>query len=410
MINSFKNKNFSIYFSGQSFSLLGSWVQQIALVWLVYDISQSAFLLGLVGFVSQIPILFIAPIAGVLSDKYNKKNILLATQIFAMIQALILAYFTWSNQIEIYHILILATTLGIITGLEIPTRQSIMVDFIKDKKDLSNAIALNSLLVNLARFVGPVIAGLVITYYDATICFLINALSYSAIIISLLLIKIDTSKQDSKVTNKISAYHSFKEGIVYINENTILKNVLFFLALSSFTIMPYIVLMPLVVEELYKSSATTMGILLAPAGIGAIFANLYLASCRDHTKLCKILIIGSLTSSSALVLFSISNVFWMSLVLMTLVGFGFILQVVSSNMIIQKFTDNSKRGRVMSLYTMAYMGTIPIGSIIAGAIASWIGATDTLLLLGLFSIFGSLIYRHRIRCKQPVVMANLVVS
>jgi len=408
MLTSFRHRNFSIYFAGQSFSLLGSWVQQITLVWLVYNISESAFLLGLVGFVSQIPILFIAPIAGVISDKYDKKMILLVTQVLAMIQAFLLAYFTWTNQIEIYHILILATTLGIITGFEIPTRQSLMVNLINDKKDLSNVIALNSLLVNSARFIGPIIAGLLITYFDETFSFLLNGFSYSAIIVSLLLIKI--TGNNSKEIIKKSTSNSFKEGIDYIQDNPILKNVLIFLALTSFTIMPYVVLMPLVIEEVYNNSASAMGFLLAPAGLGAIVGNIYLTSNHQRYDLCKTIILGALISSSALILFSISNLYWMSLILMSLVGFGFILQVVSSNMIIQKLTDDNKRGRVMSLYTMAYMGMIPIGSITAGIIANFIGATYTLLLLGLCCSFGAIFYLYKVKCQQIALHPKLNLS
>jgi len=380
------------------------------MVWLVYDMSDSAFLMGLVGFVSQIPILLIAPIAGVLSDKYDKKTILLVTQILAFVQALILAYLTWDNTIDVYLLLILAATLGVITGIEIPIRQSLMVNLINDKKDLSKAIALNSLLVNISRFIGPVIAGIVITVYDASICFLINALSYGVIIVSLLLIKISNYRNYSKSINKMSAYNSFKEGIDYINENPVLKNVLIFLALSSFTIMPYLVLMPLIVAELYNSSASTMGILLAPVGLGAIVANIYLASFRQHFSLCSTIIIGAFISSSALMLFSLFSIFWISLILMMFVGFGFILQVVSSNMLIQQLTEDSKRGRVMSLYTMAYMGMIPIGSICAGVIANFVGASETLLLLGLCCGIGTLIYRTKIRCQQSLLSPRLVLT
>jgi len=410
MTNVFKSKNFTIYFFGQSFSLLGSWVQQVALVWLVYDISESAFLMGLVGFVSQIPILLIAPIAGVLSDKYAKKTILLVTQILALVQAFILAYLSWHNSIDIYSLLILSATLGIITGIEIPIRQSLMVNLINDKKDLSKAIALNSLLVNISRFIGPVVAGIVITLYDAAICFLINALSYGVIIVSLLFIKLSNNSRNSNVTVKMSAYNSFKEGIEYINKNPVLKNVLIFLALSSFTIMPYLVLMPLIVAESYNSSASNMGILLAPVGLGAIVANLYLASIRRHISLCNTIIIGAFISSSALIVFSMFSVFWISLIAMTFVGFGFILQVVSSNMLIQQLTHDSKRGRVMSLYTMAYMGMIPIGSICAGAIANFVGASETLLILGLCSIIGTFIFRPKIRCQQPLIRPRLALS
>jgi len=403
ILRAFQYKNFRIYFTGQSFSLLGTWVQQVAISWLVYQLTHSAMLLGATGFFSQIPILLLAPFSGFLSDRFDRKKILLVTQVLAMLQAFILAYLVWGGLIQVWHILVLSGTLGIIAAFEIPARQSFMVHLVENKSDLPNAIALNSLLVNTSRLIGPMIAGFTISLVGEIACFLLNGFSYFAVIISLILMRLD----DKKIRNtvKIKKQHPvecLKEGIRYAAHNPSIKSLLILLALASFMIMPYMVLMPIFASEVFHGDAQTMGFLLAPAGLGAIFGNLMLASRKNMHGLCKFLVIGSITAGCALLLFSMSKTLLLSMFLMGLVGFGFIVQVVSSNMILQTLTDEDKRGRVMSLYTMAYMGMIPLGSFVAGDLAQHIGAPETLLVCGLCSIACGIIFALKMKSGTKI--------
>lgn len=395
-LRAFKHANFRIYFAGQSFSLLGTWVQQIAISWLIYRLTQSPMLLGTTGFLSQIPILVLAPVAGLLSDRFDRKTLLLITQALAMLQAFILAFLVWTDRIEVRQILALSLSLGVITAFEIPSRQSLMSGLVEDKSDLPNAIALNSLLVNSARLIGPALAGFLITFVNETLCFVINGLSYFAVIGSLLFIRIrPATKTEQTAQPPKQAAHGLRTGVLFAMGNPPMRSLLILLALASFMVTPYLILMPIFAAEVFKGSANTLGMLLAPAGFGAILGNLYLAS-RKHTKgLCKILVTASISAGSALIMFSQSRVLEVSMMLMILVGFSFIVQVVASNMILQTLTDEDKRGRVMSLYTMAYMGMIPLGSMVAGQLATHIGAPNALLICGVCCVICGGVYALR---------------
>jgi MFS family permease len=398
ILRAFQYRNFRIYFSGQSFSLLGTWVQQVAISWLVYRLTHSAMLLGATGFFSQIPILLLAPFSGFLSDRFDRRKILFVTQVLAMLQAFILAYLVWKDLIQVWHILLLSGTLGTIAAFEIPARQSMMVHLVEKKSDLPNAIALNSLLVNTSRLVGPVIAGFTISLVGEVACFLLNGFSYIAVITSLIFMRPDTKKMKHIGSSvKQHPVESLKEGVKYAAHNPSIKSLLILLALASFMIMPYLVLMPIFASEVFHGDAQTMGFLLAPAGLGAICSNLLLASRKSMDGLCKFLVLGLITAGSALLLFSMSHTLLLSMFLMGFVGFGFIVQVVSSNMILQTLTDEDKRGRVMSLYTMAYMGMIPLGSFVAGDLAKHIGAPETLLVCGICSITCGLIFALKMK-------------
>lgn len=396
-----RHANFKRYFFGQSFSLLGTWVQQVAMSWLVYRLTGSAFLLGMTGFVSQIPVLFLAPFAGVLSDSFDRKKILLLTQVLAMGQAVLLAFLVWTERVEIWHILCLALSLGVISAFEIPARQSLMSLLVDDKKDLSNAIALNSLLVNAARLIGPTIAGITITLFSEAVCFALNALSYLAVILSLMSVR--CKKQAVKlghVRAVPAALKGLREGMGFALHSRPIRSMLMLLASSSFMIMPYIILMPLFATDVFNGQADTMGYLIAPAGLGAVVGNIYLASKQRATGLCKTLVLASVISGSALMLFSQSTYFFLSVFLMLFVGFGFVVQVVSSNILLQHLVDEDKRGRLMSLYTMAYMGVIPLGNLAAGSLAAQIDAPSTLFIFGAGCVTCGLVYALKMRAQK----------
>lgn len=412
LLRAFRHRNFRLFLTGQSLSLIGTWVQQVTIGWLVYRLTGSVFLLGLTGFASQIPILLLAPVAGVLSDKFCRRKILLVTQILALVQALAMAYLTWRGLIQIWHVMVLAVAWGLITTFEIPARQSFMGQLVNDKADLPNAIALNSFIVNSARLIGPTIAGIAIPLFGETICFLINGASYVTIIVALLLIRV--APKESIRKNITNSFASLMDGFTYAFDFFPVRALLLLVGVASFMVLPYLVLMPIFAAEVFHGNAYTFGLLMAPAGLGAMLGNIYLASRKSVYGLCKITMASAMIAGGALMGFSQSHVFWVSMTLMTLVGFGVIVQVVSSNMVIQTLVDEDKRGRVMSLYSMAYLGMAPLGNLIAGSAANYIGAPDTLLLGGLCYTVAALIFARKLKLTlqlvEPVYVLRGVVG
>lgn len=387
IFRAFKYRNYRLFFTGQGLSLIGTWMQRIALGWLVYKLTDSAFLLGVVSFSSQIPTFLFASLAGVISDKYNKHKIIVLTQIFAMVQAFVLALLTLTDNINIWYIIILSIMLGFINAFDMPTRQSFVVDLIEDKKDLSNAIALNSSIFNTARLIGPTIAGILISLFGEGICFLINAISYFAVITALLLMKI---KPVSKKARKEKFLKGLKEGIKYAYNFIPIRTLLILLAVMSLVGMPYTVLMPVFARDILHGNANTLGFLLGGAGVGALIGAIYLASRKSVLGLGRLIVKTGSIFSVGLIIFSFSRSLFISLPIMLFTGFGMMLLMASTNTLLQTLVDDDKRGRVMSLYVMAFMGSAPIGSLIAGTLASRIGAPYTVLIGGIICLLTAL--------------------
>lgn len=393
IFRSFQYRNYRLFFSGQSISLIGTWIQRITVPWLVYHLTGSVFLLGVVGFAGQIPTFLLAPFAGVMTDRWNRYHILIGTQIAAMIQALILATLYFTGTIEIWHIVLLSIILGCVNAFDIPARQSLVIEMVDRKEELGNAIALNSSMVNGARLLGPSIAGMLIAFTGEGICFLINGLSYLFVIGSLLLMRITPRKNNSKNT---SVLKELKEGFAYVTGFTPIKYIILLLGLVSLMGMPYTILMPVFAKEILHGGAHTFGFLMGASGLGAMIGTLYLASRKNVLGLGKIVPLSAGIFGLGLITFSLSRFFLLSLMLMVLTGLGMMSQNASSNTILQTIVDDDKRGRVMSFYTMAFMGTAPFGSILAGGLANIIGASNTILIGGISCILGALVFARKL--------------
>jgi MFS family permease len=395
MFRSFRYKNYRLFFAGQSISLIGTWIQRLATPWLVYHLTNSPFLLGLAGFAGQIPTFLIAPFAGVMTDRWNKYYIMIATQVASMIQALLLALLYFGGNIQFWQIILLNICLGIINAFDVPARQSFVVEMIENKEDIGNAIALNSTMVNGARLLGPSVAGLLIAFTGEGICFLINGLSYIFVIASLLMMTVKPAgiirKKDFHVIKEM------KEGIEYAFGSLPIKSIIFLLALVSLMGMSYTVLMPVFAKEILHGGSHTFGFLMGSSGLGALTGALYLASRKSVVGLCKLIPVASGIFGVGLVTFSLSRFLPLSMALMILVGLGMMMQMASSNTILQTITDDDKRGRVMSFYTMAFMGTAPFGSIVAGSLAKVLGTPNTILFGGVVCIIGALIFASKLR-------------
>ncbi|MFZ1291536.1 MAG: MFS transporter [Melioribacteraceae bacterium] len=384
ILRAFKSRNYRLFFGGQGISLIGTWMQQIALGWLVYKLTDSAFLLGLVSFSAQIPTFIFASFAGVFADKYNKHKIILTTQVLALFQSSFLAVLTLTNVIEIWHIIVLSIFNGLINSFDMPTRQSFVIDLIDDKNDLPNAIALNSSMFNAARLIGPTIAGIIISAFGEGICFLINAISYFAVINALLLMKFNNK---GKQVSEKKLLKGVKEGFVYAYNFIPIRTLLLLISILSLTGMPYTVLMPIFAKDILHGDANTLGFLFGAIGVGAFIGAIYLASRKTILGLGKLIVIATIVFSIGLIFFSQSGAIYFSIPLMIFTGWGMMTQMASSNTLLQTIVDEDKRGRIMSLYVMSFMGTAPFGSLLAGSLAGKIGAANTVLLMGIISLF-----------------------
>ncbi|HGJ65765.1 TPA: MFS transporter [bacterium] len=388
-LRALKYRNFRLFFAGQGISLIGTWMQRIAMSWLVFRLTDSAFLLGLVGFTNQLPTFIFAPFAGVFADRWNRLQIMIVVQILSMIQAFILAILVISNRIEIWHVIVLSAFLGIVHAFDIPSRQSFIIQMVEKREDLGNAIALNSFMFNSARLIGPSIAGVLISMVGDGICFLLNGISYIAVIVALFSLKV---KPTEKTRQKSKIWDDLKIGSLYTFGFPPIRNVLLLLGLVSLVGMPYTVLMPIFAKDILHGDSQTLGFLMAGAGVGAIFGALFLASRKNSQGLERIIPVATTIFGIGLIMFSLSRFFIPSLILIALCGFGMMVQMASCNTLVQSVVDDDKRGRVMSFYSMAFMGPAPFGSLLAGASATRIGASNTLIIGGILCIVGAIVF------------------
>lgn len=388
-----QHRNYRLFFGGQGISLLGTWLTRVATSWLVYRLTDSAFLLGVVGFAGQIPTFLLAPLAGVLVDRWNLHRILVVTQTLAMIQSFVLAVLALTGVITVWQIIILNVFQGLINAFDTPARQSFVVEMVEDKKDLSNAIALNSSMFNSARLLGPAAAGVLIAAVGEAICFLIDGLSYLAVIASLLAMTITARKAEK---NSPDLLRDLREGFRYVLGFAPFRAILLFLALVSLMGMPYTVLMPVIAKDVLHGDAHTLGFLTAASGLGALAGGVYLASRKSILGLGKIIALAGSGFGFALVAFSLSRFLWLSLLLMLLLGFGMMVQMASSNTVLQTIVDDDKRGRAMSFYAMAFLGMAPFGSLLAGGLAGKIGAPMTIMLGGCACILGAMMFARKL--------------
>jgi MFS family permease len=393
VFRSLQYRNYRLFFSGQSISLIGTWMQRIAMPWLVYHMTGSALLLGVVGFAGQIPTFLLAPVAGVLTDRWSRYRVLIVTQIFSMVQASVLALLCLTGVIQIWHIIALSVILGCINAFDVPSRQSFVIDMVEKKEDLGNAIALNSLMFNGARLIGPSIAGVMLASTSEGVCFLLNAISYLFVVGSLIMMKVNI-KHFTEARHEI--LQELKEGWNYTFGFPPIKHIILLLAVVNLTGMSYSVLMPVFAKEVLHGGSNTYGFLMAAAGTGALLGALYLASREKILKLGRIVPSAAILFGMGLIILSFLKIFPFALILMIFIGLGMMLQTASSNTILQTITEDDKRGRVMSFYTMAVMGTAPFGSLLAGGLAKAIGTPGALLSGGIVTIIGALVFLRKL--------------
>jgi len=402
MFRALSHRNYKLFFSGQGISMIGTWMTRVATSWLVYKLTGSAFLLGAVGFAGQIPSFVLAPFAGVFVDRWNRHRLLVVTQVLAMLQSAGLAILTLTGTIQIWHVIALAIFQGLINAFDMPARQSFVVQMVEDRADLPNAIALNSTLVNGARLIGPSVAGVVIALVGEGWCFTIDAVSYLAVIGSLLAMTV-TPAEIVKVAKGSNVLHQLREGWDYVRGNPAISKILLLLAFVAMVGFPYTVLMPIFANEILHGGPYTLGFLMAATGTGAVTGALTLAARKTVLGLGRFIPLAAGTFGAGLVAFSFSRWIWLSLILMFITGIGFMVQMAVSNTLIQTIVDEDKRGRVMSFYTMAFIGTAPFGSLLAGSVAEKIGAPNTLLIGGLGCVIGALWFQRALpRLRQFV--------
>jgi len=409
-LRAFKYRNFRLYFFGQSLSLLGTWIQQVAMSWLVYRLTGSAFLLGLTAFASQIPILLFAPLGGLWADRFDRRKLLIATQALALAQAFALAALTYANVIEVWHILVMAVLLGVVMATDTPVRQSFVSELVPTRADLPAAIAMNGFVQNAGRMIGPSLAGLLIAISSEAFCFLANGLSKIAVIVIVALMQIDV-----RATKAASAplLRGLKEGAAYAAGLLPVRLLLPMVALISFMASPYQALMPIFAAEVFKGDARMLGLLIGAAGLGGSSALIYLAARKDVRGLLRHIVVGALLTGGSLMVFGESKFLWLSLAAIMATGFGIILVAMGTSMILQTIVADEKRGRVMSFFTVAFLGMSPIGSFAAGALAHQIGAGHTLFAGGLACAIGGLIlWRElpRLRSEMREIYARIGIT
>ncbi|MDR9787037.1 MAG: MFS transporter [Peptococcaceae bacterium MAG4] len=389
IIRALSSRNYRLFFTGQGISLIGTWMQSIAMSWLTYRLTGSEFLLGVIGFTNQIPSLVFTPLAGVLADRWNRHHMLIGTQVLAMLQAFTAAVLALTGVITVWHLIALSLFQGLVTSFDIPARQSLVVLMVDKKEDLPNAIALNSFLFNGARLVGPTVAGILIAVLSEGMCFLINGVSYLAVITALLAIRINAGHKTEQDANLLQ---QLKEGFGYAFSSVSIRTVLSFSATISFAGMPYSVLMPVIAREVLSGGPDTFGYLITASGLGAVTGALYMAVRRNVAGLSSLLPVSMGIFGIGLVALSQSRVFGISVLLMLLTGFGMMTHMASNNTILQTIVDDDKRGRVMSLYTMSFFGMAPFGSLVAGTLASRIGAPATIMCCGLICLLAAMLF------------------
>jgi len=374
-------------------------MQMTAVAWLIWRLEHNAFLLGLVGFTGRIPVFVMAPFAGVLIDRMNKHRLIIITQIFAMLQALILAGLMYSGQIRIWQIIILSLILGFVNAIDMPSRQSFLVHMIGRKEDLTNAIALNSILVNSARLIGPSVAGFLIAGFGEQLCFLLNGLSYIAVIACLLMMRVKPFMSKEK---KSDFFEKFREGLHYAWDFKPIRSMLLLLFLVSLFGASYAQLLPVFAGKILNGDARTQGFLISAAAVGALCGGIYLAWRPSVHGLGKILAISPAVFGVGLIGLGLSKLLWLTILIMPVIGIGMMVQMASTNTLIQTIVDDDKRGRVMSFYSMAFMGTVPIGSLFAGTIAQFSGAPFMVIFGGCCCIAGSLAFSRQVPSLQKI--------
>jgi MFS family permease len=402
-----EHRNFRLFFIGQTISWIGTWMQQIALGWLAYKLSNSALWLGVVTFSSQAPTFFLSPFSGAVVDRFNRHKLVIATQGLCMVQATVLAVLTLMHVVQIWQLIVLGIFLGIVNAFDMPGRQAFMVQMVDRKEDLPNAIALNSSLVNAARLIGPTVAGFLIALVGEGMCFLLNAVSYVAVLCALFLMKVvPVSLERRRETDMFS---HLKEGWRYAFGSAPIRGLILLLAATNLFGAPYSVLMPVFARDVFHGGAHALGFLMTAAGIGALSGAIMLAARQAVPGLGKWVLASAVIYGLGLICFSLTSNMQLAMVMLVFVGFGMMVQMAATNTMLQTITDEDKRGRVMSLYTMAFMIT-PFGGLAAGALASHIGGPKTVLICGVLTLLCGLFFARYLPALRKEIRAIYVAK
>lgn len=396
--NAFKSRNYRLYFTGQSVSLIGTWMQKTAVSWVIYEKTHSNFMLGLTLFASLFPSFVFSFLGGVAADRYNRYKLLLLTQVASMVQAVLLTLLIFFKDYSVWEIIALSAMLGIINAFDVPARQSLVYEMVENKADLPNALALNSSMVNLSRLIGPGLAGLALEKFGEDICFGLNAFSFIAVIGSLLMMRLPKFTAAPHPKNILG---ELKEGFQYIRKTPSISYVLIMLALISLFVLPFSTLIPVYAKDIFKGTASTFGVIDSVIGLGAFSGAIFLASLKPGRNLRRILAINTLIFGAGLVLFSHSTYYPVALVFAAVSGFGMMSQITISNTLIQTTVDPAMRGRVISFYAMAFFGMQPLGGLLIGTLSQWIGTPDTVMIQGFITLLiGFLLFRVLRKAKE----------
>jgi MFS family permease len=393
----FQSRNYRLYFSGQSLSLIGTWMQRTAGYWLIFDLTRSPFMLGVTVFAAQFPSFLLSILGGVVSDRYNRYSVLFATQVASLLQALALTLIVAFTDYQVWQILGLTILLGVINAFDVPARQAMIYDMVDNKEHLPNAIALNSSMVHAARLIGPALSGIVLETLGAAVCFGINALSFVAVIISLTLMKLKPYKKPERLNTALA---DMINGFNYLRKTPEISNIMIMLALISLLSLPYVALLPIYAKEIFHGNASTFGYLNSFIGLGAMAGALFLATLKPGMNLKGILLFSTVLFGVALAAFSHLTIFWLAMPMMVLAGFGMMSQTTISNTLIQTVVTPAMRGRVISYYAMAFFGMQPIGALLVGSVSTYIGAPNTLLAQGVLTVIIAIIFLPFLRQRN----------
>jgi MFS family permease len=410
--NAFRSRNYRLYFAGQSISLIGTWMQKTAVSWVIYELTHSKFMLGVTLFASMFPSFLFSFIGGVAADRYDRYKLLLATQVASMIQAVLLTALVFFKHYSVWEIIALSALLGLINAFDVPARQSLVYEMVDNKADLPNALALNSSMVNLSRLVGPGIAGIILEKLGDDVCFGLNAVSFIAVIGSILMMRLPAYVKKPHTKN---IFGELKEGFVYIKNTPSIKFILIMLAAISLFVLPYSTLIPVYAKDIFHGTASTFGVIDSVIGLGAFSGAMFLASLQPGRNLKKILAINTLIFGAGLVLFSHETYYYLALVFATMSGFGMMSQITISNTLIQTTVAPEMRGRVISFYAMAFFGMQPLGGLVIGSISEWIGVPNTMLAEGCVALLIGLIHlrflkKGKLKKKQLPLMEQPPVT
>jgi MFS family permease len=405
LLRSLAHRNYRWYFAGQGISLIGTWMQQVAMSWLVFQMTGSSFQLSVVLFANQIPALFLSPVAGALADRWNRHRLLLLTQTLAMVQAFLLALLTWTGRIDVGQLILLSLFLGVVNTFDMTTRQAFLSEMVIRRADLGNAIALNSLIVNGARLLGPTLAGILLAQTSAEVCFLLNGLSYLAVLLALLAMRLEGPRLERPT---VPLWQGLRDGFRYVSAFAPIRTLLLLLALASMAGTSYRVLLPEFTVRRLGGDARTLAFLTAASGLGALTGALFLAARKSVLGLDRWILLALTLLGLGLLAFVVVANFPLSLLLLFAIGFGMMVEIAASNTLVQTLVAEDKRGRVMSFYTMAFLGMAPLGSLLTGVLAAWLGLPIAFLINGLFCLAGAALFGLSLPlfCRPTIVGEN----